>query len=63
MRSIALSDKELEMLLLIRQIITDADKNGRDVDIVIQKRGAHLRTCRVGMPERLPHNADLRPVR
>jgi len=59
-RSIGLTDKELEMLLIIRQIIAEADKHGRDVDIVIQKRGGHLRTCKVGMPERLPRDVARR---
>jgi tetraacyldisaccharide-1-P 4'-kinase len=50
-RSISLSEKELEMVLLIRQLVTLAGR--RDTDILVQKRGDYLRVCGVGMPERL----------
>jgi hypothetical protein len=50
-RSLSLSEKELEMVLLIRQLVQQAGQ--RDTDILVQKRGAYLRVCGVGMPERL----------
>ena len=50
-RPLSLSEKELEMVLLIRQLVLLAGT--RDTDIIVQKRGGHLRVCGVGMPERL----------
>lgn len=53
-RSVAMTEQEIEMFLLIRQILESAQ--WRDTDIVVQKRGNHLRVCSVGMPERLTTN-------
>lgn len=54
-RPLSLSEKELEVVLLIRQLV--AQSGNRDTDILVQKRGGHLRVCSVGMPERLPQKA------
>jgi hypothetical protein len=56
-RSLSLSEKELEMVLLIRQLVQLAGQ--RDTDILVQKRGGYLRVCGVGMPERLSDNMQL----
>ena len=53
-RSVSMNEQEVEMFLLIRQLLESAQ--WRDTDIVVQKRGNHLRVCSVGMPERLTTN-------
>ena len=53
-RPLSLSEKELEMVLLIRQLV--ARSGNRDTDILLKKRGGHVLVCEVAMPERLVQN-------
>ena len=51
MATIPLTEKEIDLILLLRQV--EAENVNRDFDLMLCYRGNHLQVRRVQMPERL----------
>ena len=51
MATIPLTEKEVDLILILRQVAVE--NQGRDFDLMLCYRGNHLQVRRVQMPERL----------